>query len=104
DFIADRTIVVDDFGMEGTQCMLLDQDFYKVADTKIKTTNIYNPRADECVYYLHHWGIYSASRMRNAIKFSTAADNITVNTPATVTRVDAALANPVTGNKVLAPG
>ena len=104
DFIADRTIVVDDFGMEGTQCMLLDQDFYKVADTKIKTTNIYNPRADEWVYYLHHWGIYSASRMRNAIKFSTAADNITVNTPATVTKVEAALATPVTGNKVLAPG
>lgn len=104
DFFADRTIVVDDFEIPGAQCMLLDQDFYKVMDTKLKTTTIYNPRADEWVYYLHHQGIYSASRMRNAIMFSTAADNVRIGTPATVSSVAAALATPVAGNKVLEPG
>jgi hypothetical protein len=104
DFFADRTIIVDDFEIPGAQCMLLDQDFYKVTDTKLKTTTIYNPRADEWVYYLHHQGVYSASRMRNAIMFSTAADNIQIGTPAKVSSVAAALATPVTDNKVLEPG
>lgn len=105
DFFADRTIIIDDFQMPGTQCMLVDENIYKVMDTKLKTTNIYNPRADEWVYYLHHWGVYSMSRMRNAIRFSTDPDNVgTVTAARQVTAVAAELAEPVTDNRVLEPG
>lgn len=85
DFFADRTIVVDRFpdNMANTQAMLLDADFYKVFDTNQKTTSIYNPRSLDWVYYLHSWGIYSVSRMRNALRFSPDPTNVngSVNIP-----------------------
>lgn len=104
DFLADRTIVVDDFEMPGTQCMFLDADWYKCMDTKLKTTNMYNPSADEWTYYLHHWGVYSASRQRTCIRFSTDATTVVVGKARTVTGITAALDPTVEGNKVLAPG
>jgi hypothetical protein len=104
DFLADRTIVVDDFEIPGTQCMFLDSEWYKCVDTKIKTTNMYNPSADEWTYYLHHWGIYSASRQRTCIRFSTDATTAVVGAARTVTAITAALDPTVAGNKVLAPG
>ena len=104
DFLADRTIVVDDFEMPGTQCMFLDSDWYKCMDTKLKTTNMYNPSADEWTYYLHHWGVYSASRQRTCIRFSTDATTAVIGQARTVTGITAALDPTVEGNKVLAPG
>lgn len=104
DFMADRTIIIDDFKIDGAQCMLVDRDIYRCMDTKLKTTNIYNPRADEWVYYLHHQGIYSMSRMRNAILFSTATTNIGEVTTKTVTSVAAALETAVANNAVLEAG
>lgn len=99
DFLADRTIVVDDFEMPGTQCMFLDSEWYKCMDTKLKTTNVYNPSADEWTYYLHHWGVYSASRQRTCIRFSTEAATAAIGQPRKVTGIKAAA-----GNGVLAPG
>lgn len=104
DFLADRTIVVDDFEMPGTQCMFLDSGWYKCMDTKLKTTNMYNPSADEWTYYLHHWGVYSASRQRTCIRFSTDAATAVIGRARTVTGITAALDPTVAGNKVLAPG
>ncbi len=104
DFLADRTVVVDDFEMPGTQCMFLDADWYKCMDTKIKTTNMYNPSADEWTYYLHHGGVYSASRQRTCIRFSTDATTAAVGQARTVTGIAAKLDPEVAGNKVLAPG
>jgi hypothetical protein len=104
DFLADRTIVVDDFEMPGTQCMFLDSEWYKCMDTKLKTTNMYNPSADEWTYYLHHWGVYSASRQRTCIRFSTDATTAVIGQARTVTGITAALDPTVDGNKVLAPG
>lgn len=104
DFLADRTIVVDDFEMPGTQCMFLDSEWYKCMDTKVKTTNMYNPSADEWTYYLHHWGVYSASRQRTCIRFSTDATTAVIGAARTVTSIKADLDPKVTNNAVLTPG
>lgn len=103
DFIADRTIVVDSFGpgMEGTQCMLLDDRWYKVADTKRKMTSIYNPRADEWVYYNIVWQVLSCSRMVNALRFSTDATSGKITAGDSVTVTSTAVTSDGT---TLAPG
>lgn len=103
DFIADRTIVVDSFGpgMEGTQCMLLDDRWYKVADTKRKMTSIYNPRADEWVYYNIVWQVLSCSRMVNALRFSTDATSGKITAGDSVTVTSTAVTSDGTN---LAPG
>lgn len=103
DFIADRTIVVDSFGsgMEGTQCMLLDDRWYKVADTKRKMTSIYNPRADEWVYYNIVWQVLSCSRMVNALRFSTDATSGKITAGDSVTVTSTAVTSDGTA---LAPG
>lgn len=104
-FMADRTVVIDDFGITGVDCALVDRDFYVCTDTKIKSATIYNPATLEQNYYYHHWGVYSASPLRNALILSTAAEtNITAAPAKTVTDVAVNLHDPVTGNKVLAPG
>ena len=104
-FMADRTVVIDDFGMNGVDCALVDRDFYVCTDVKIKSATIYNPATLEQNYYYHHWGVYSASPLRNALILSTAEEtNITAAPAKTVTSVTVALHDPVSGNKVLAPG
>lgn len=104
-FMADRTVVIDDFGIAGVDCALVDRDFYVCTDTKIKSATIYNPATLEQNYYYHHWGVYSASPLRNALILSTAAEtNITAAPAKTVTSVAVTLHDPAGGNKVLAPG
>lgn len=104
-FIADRTVVIDDFKIPGVDVALLDRDFYVCTDTKIKSASIYNPATLDLDYYYHHWGVYSASPMRNALLLSTEEEsNITAAPARTVTKVDVTLHDPVTGNKVIEPG
>ena len=74
DFMADSLQVVDDLGIDGAQALLTDRDWFVCTDTKIKTATVYNPDGDFNNHFLHHWGIYSVSRMAPAILFSTAAD------------------------------
>lgn len=80
EFMADRVITVDKFpdSLSGTQAILLDADWYKVFDTKNKVASIYNPKTLNWNHFLHRWGIFSCSRMRPAIRFSTAEGNINV--------------------------
>lgn len=104
EWVADRVIVVDDFGIPGCQAILLDADAYRCADTLVRTTSIPNPLALGTNYFLHHQGIYSLSRMRNMVMFSTNEGNITAVAPKTVTSVAIALATPVDNNAVLEPG
>lgn len=107
DFMADKTIVIDQFpeALAETQAMLIDSDFYKVFDTKRKMTNMYNPRGDYWVHYLHVWQILSVSRMVNALRFSTSAENITPITVRTVSEVTTAgPVETVANNAVLEPG
>lgn len=91
EFMADRVLTVDKFpeGLSGTQAILLDADWYKVFDTKNKVASIYNPKTLNWNHFLHRWGIFSCSRMRPAIRFSTAEDNINVPVPWTVDSVGA---------------
>lgn len=104
-FIADRTVVIDDFNIAGTDVALLDRDFYVCTDTKIKSASIYNPATLDLDYYYHHWGIYSASPMRNALLLSTVEEsNITAAPARTVTTVEVKLHDPVAENMVIAPG
>lgn len=104
-FIADRTVVIDDFNIEGVDVALLDRDFYVCTDTKIKSASIYNPATLDLDYYYHHWGVYSASPMRNALLLSTVEEsNITAAPARTVTTVSITLHDPVADNKVIEPG
>lgn len=104
-FMADQTVTVDDFGIDGVDMALIDRDFFVCTDTKIKSGSIYNPATCDINYYYHHWGVYSASMMRNALLLSTTEESNIVAAPSkTVSSVAIALETPVTGNKVLEPG
>lgn len=104
-FIADRTVVIDDFNIPGTDVALLDRDFFVCTDTKIKSASIYNPATLDIDYYYHHWGVYSASPMRNALLLSTTEEsNITAAPARHVSEVNVTLHEQVDGNKVIAPG
>ena len=104
-FMADQTVTVDDFGIDGVDMALVDRDFFVCTDTKIKSGSIYNPATCDINYFYHHWGVYSASMMRNALLLSTTEESNIVAAPSkTVSGVAIALETPVTGNKVLEPG
>ena len=104
-FLADRTVVIDDFNIPGTDVALMDRDFYVCTDTKIKSASIYNPATLDLDYYYHHWGVYSASPMRNVLLLSTVEEsNITAAPARKVTQVDVTLHDKVEGNKVIEPG
>lgn len=66
-------VEVDDFGIDGCQAILVDEDFFMCADTLINFESIRNPKAMSWNYWLHHWGVYSVSRFVNACMFSTEA-------------------------------
>lgn len=74
EWLADRVVMVDEFpsALSGTQAMLLDENFYRVYDAKRRQTSIYNPATLSTVFYYHIWQVLSVSRMKNAIRFSTA--------------------------------
>lgn len=104
-FIADKTVVIDDFNILGTDVALVDRDFYVCTDTKIKSASIYNPATLDLDYYYHHWGVYSASPMRNALLLSTVEEsNITAAPARKVSTVAVTLRDSVADNKVIEPG
>ena len=104
-FIADRTIVVDDFDIPGVQAVLIDASAYVCADNLVANDTIYNPRTRDWISYLHHWGTYALSDMRNMLLFSsTEEDNLGSVTAKTVTSVSLALTSTVANNAVLEAG
>lgn len=104
-FIADRTIVVDDFDIAGAQAVLIDASAYLCADNLVANDTIYNPRTRDWISYLHHWGTYALSDMRNMLLFSsTEEDNLGSVTSKTVTSVSLALTQTVANNAVLEAG
>jgi hypothetical protein len=66
-------VEIDDFGIDGCQAILVDEDFFMCADTLISFESIRNPKAMSWNYWLHHWGIYSVSRFVSAVMFTTEA-------------------------------
>lgn len=104
-FIADRTIVVDDFDIAGAQAVLIDASAYLCADNLVANDTIYNPRTRDWISYLHHWGTYALSDMRNMLLFSSLENsNLGSVSAKTVTSVNLALTKNVSDNAVLAPG
>lgn len=104
-FIADRTIVVDDFDIEGAQAVLIDASAYICADNLVANDTIYNPRTRDWISYLHHWGTYALSDMRNMLLFSsTENENLGTVAAKTVSNVALDLTNKVANNAVLKPG
>ena len=102
-----RQVVVDEWpeGLEGTQALLMDGDFFRVFDICNKSASIYNPKTDGLYSYLHCRGVYAASKQRNAIRFSTDADTDTATATAKVaSSVTVALDPTVADNAVLEPG
>lgn len=87
-WMADRVIVVDEFaGMTGTQAILCDIDAFQCYDLLYKSASIYNPRNDSLYTYLHARGIYSLSRQRPIVRFSTEATTVPSLTSKTVQSV-----------------
>lgn len=104
-FIAERTIVVDDFDIAGAQALLIDASAYICADNLVANDTIYNPRTRDWISYLHHWGTYALSDMRNMLLFSSTEENNLGSVSAkTVTSVSLDLTNAVSDNAVLKPG
>lgn len=68
-----RVIEIDDFGIDGCQAILADENIFLCADTLIDFESIRNPKGLSWNYFLHHHGIYSMSRFVNAIMFTTEA-------------------------------
>lgn len=103
-FIADRTIVVDDFDIAGAQAVLIDASAYICADNLVANDTIYNPRTRDWISYLHHWGTYALSDMRNMLLFSSTEGNLGTVAAKTVTGITLNLTNTVANNAVLEPG
>lgn len=82
EWFSDNTITVDDFGIEGCQAILVDRDAFQCYDILYKNASIYNPKTDSLYSYLHARGVYSLSRMRNMIMFSTNADTESIKVSA----------------------
>lgn len=80
EWLSDRLVIVDEWpeGLDGTQAMLLDRDFYRVWDAKRRNVSIFNPDTLDWIYTYHIWQILSVSTVKNALRFSTARDNLII--------------------------
>lgn len=90
DFLADSVAVIDKWpaGLEGTQAMLVDRDFFVVTDTLLSMQAApVNPCNMSVNHYYHHWGVYSFSMFTPCIRFSTDASTVLDTTPANVTGI-----------------
>lgn len=79
-----------DFGIPGTQAILTTDKFFVAADQRIETTSIQNPAGLFNNYWLHHWGVYSASRFAPFIAFNSERPSTVISeTKTPVTSVSA---------------
>jgi hypothetical protein len=79
-----------DFGIPGTQAILTTDKFFVAADQRIETTSIQNPAGLFNNYWLHHWGVYSASRFAPFIAFNSERPSTVISETITpVTSVSA---------------
>lgn len=80
-FLADRVVEIDHWpaGLEGTQALLVDGQFYRVFETKRRNVNIFNPDTLDWIYTYHIWQILSVSHMKNVMRFSTDETNVAID-------------------------
>lgn len=94
-----RVIEIDDFGIDGCQAILADENIFVCADTLLEFESIYNPKGLMWNYYLHHHGIYSMSRFVNAIMFTTEAGSMVTVPSVKATGVTVEIATLKNGEK-----
>lgn len=72
-----RTIIIpqERFGIDGAQAILCDKSLFRIWDTKLQSTNIWNPRGLYWNYFLHHHQILSVSTFSPAVLFTTGSDS-----------------------------
>lgn len=89
--MAGRTNLIpkENFNIPGVQAVLTTRDFWVVMDTLIQTTSIFNPATLSTNTWLHHHGIYSASRFVPAILFTTEEGDVISDNYTPVTSVSA---------------
>lgn len=75
--------------IKGFQGIITTKDFFVMADTTLETTSIFNPHKLQYNYFLHHHGIYSASRFVNAVLLTSEPVAPVVIAPDPVTAVQA---------------
>lgn len=66
-----RTVLIDEFPIDGAVALLTTEDFFVCSDTLYNTTSFWNPETLATTYYLNHWGVYSVSPFVPAILFTT---------------------------------
>lgn len=66
-----RTVLIDEFPIDGAVALLTTEDFFVCSDTLYNTTSFWNPETLATNYYLNHWGVYSVSPFVPAILFTT---------------------------------
>jgi hypothetical protein len=84
----------------GAWGVLTTRDFFVVADSRLETTNSYNPVGLNTNYFLHHWEVISASLFVPAILLTTEPGDVIEDVDAPVTGVSALTAIDETGATV----
>lgn len=87
--IADQIVVLDQLPFEGVQAILVDEDWFQVADTlsPMMLQSPLNPSNMSYNYFYHIWQVMSYSNFLNAIMLSTRPDTDLTVAQSTVTGV-----------------
>lgn len=80
-----RTVLIDEFPIDGAVALLTTEDFFVCSDTLYNTTSFWNPETLATNYYLNHWGVYSVSPFVPAILFTTGEGTTVPTVTQTVT-------------------
>lgn len=75
-FSARKTVIPSEhIGIKGFQAMLTTNGFFVIADTVLETQSANNPVGLTTNYFLHHQGVYSASRFAPAVLFTSEEES-----------------------------
>lgn len=89
-----RTVLIDEFPIDGAVALLTTEDFFVCSDTLYNTTSFWNPETLATNYYLNHWGVYSVSPFVPAILFTTGEGTTTPTVTQKVTGLKVTAENP----------
>lgn len=86
--VADEVIILDELPIAGCQAILIDEDWFQVADT-LNITQVSPMNPDNLSYntFLHIWQVLSYSLFLGSVMFSTRPDSELSALPATYTGV-----------------
>lgn len=82
-----RTVLIDEFPIDGAVALLTTEDFFVCSDTLYNTTSFWNPETLATTYYLNHWGVYSVSPFVPAILFTTGEGTTVPTVTQSVTKL-----------------